>query len=446
MSNAPTAAIRLRPYPYPFRCALTICSDIDRCSFDDFIAIHRFLNTDLDTEYGPGLQLEIGDSFWMYSAGSKTDDAFSYFDKTSTTPSAHAEQIREAIHAGYLDCLHSWGHFSQYGGFHRRMAEAALKELEQHKLKVKVWINHGDHHNFQNIGSPGLGDALYQVQASGDTTPVEEYHADLTLGYGIEFAWIGNNTPIVGQDRRYRVREALYDKLTREGAVAMLRAMSKSALRRLRIQPSALPTYQDNALLQPMQLRDGQPLYIFKRFLPDMFWGRDFGDDLIWSLQPTTLDKLEDRQGMMFIYAHMGKKRQPQRIFTENTVKALQELRRRRDSGAIWIGTTSRLLQYSRMRRYLRWQAATAADGAWEINIDGVNDSTKNQNTPLTPAELPLLQGLTWYTPEPKKTRIVVAGKRVDCTINPPDTTGVGSVSVPLKPLNPKNWTALYKK
>ena len=56
----------LRKFPYPFKAALAIASDIDSCSARDFEEIHRFLNTTEMTAMGPGLGLDVADSMWMY--------------------------------------------------------------------------------------------------------------------------------------------------------------------------------------------------------------------------------------------------------------------------------------------------------------------------------------------------------------------------------------------
>ena len=105
---------------------------------------------------GQGLGLEIGDSFWMFSVNPDTDDSFSYFEGTTSDPSSHAGMIAEGIRSGYIDCLHSWGNFSQKGGFTREMAQVAARELEVRELKVDVWTGHGDIHNFQNISNGTL--------------------------------------------------------------------------------------------------------------------------------------------------------------------------------------------------------------------------------------------------------------------------------------------------
>ena len=60
--------ISLRKFPFPYRCALAISSDIDNASsLKNFVQFMEFLNTKRQTKYGPGLDLEIGNSFWFFN-------------------------------------------------------------------------------------------------------------------------------------------------------------------------------------------------------------------------------------------------------------------------------------------------------------------------------------------------------------------------------------------
>ena len=422
--------VRLRRHPYPFRCSLAICSDLDRCSFADFAKLHQFLNTKAETPFGEGLGLEIGDSFWMYSAGSQTDDAFSYFEGVTTRPSKYAEFIRDGIQTGYLDCLHTYGHFSQYGGFRRSLAEFALQELDRYNLKVKVWTNHGDVHNFQNLLGHGLGDLPVDVQSSGDSVPVEEYHADVTLRYGMEFAWTGDNTDLIGQNRRYSLRE-----YTNVRAIMCVRAVIKKMLNRS-IRP--ICDY-DNHLILAQQLQDGRKIFTFCRFLPELRWGRDFGDDLKYALSRRVLDKFEKNKGFMVVYVHLGKKRIPE-ILSPETIECLRDLQCRFDSERIWVTTTSKLLTYNRVSRFLSWNCRTE-NGDIIITINGLDDPVKEVFLP-SPQDC---QGLTWYTPVPERTRVLLLnGQELRVATNPKDETGRRSVSVPLVPLDPTEWLSLH--
>jgi hypothetical protein len=436
--------IQLRKHPYPFLCSLAICSDLDRCSFEDFVRLHLFLNTTCKTPFGEGLGLEMGDSFWMFSAGSRTDDAFSYFDGLTARPSRYADFIREGIQAGYIDCLHTYGHFSQYGGFRRRHAERALRELECHGLKVKVWVNHGELHNFQNILGRGMGDLPVFQQASGDLTPVEEYHTDMTLAYGIVFIWVDEVTDVIGQDRRYSIYDYLCDMKRRYGRELAIRAGMRvcvDAVKKKIRRDLVLPHYtQNNDLLRIQKLRDGEMIFTFQRFLPERRWGRDFGDDLRYTFSKVTMDTLEKNGGFMVAYVHLGKKRIPE-ILSAETVECLRELKERFKQRTIWVTTTSKLLTYNRVSRFLSWDVRKDGHGDMIITINGVND-------PVAGCSLRVLeeyQGLTWYTPIPERTRVFLSsGQEVSVTRNPEDGTGRRSVSIPLSFLDPSQWRLLY--
>ena len=116
----------LREFPYPYRCALAISSDIDNASsHESFIAIMDYLNSTSDTSFGPGLGLEIGNSFWFFNS---TDNyQLSYFKGLTSQLSSFAPVIRELWESGHIDTIHSWGNFDK-GGFSRSFAEMGLKE------------------------------------------------------------------------------------------------------------------------------------------------------------------------------------------------------------------------------------------------------------------------------------------------------------------------------
>jgi hypothetical protein len=130
--------IRLKTFPYTYKAALDINSDLDGThTFEEFLEIQRFLNTKEGTSMGRGIGLEIGNSFWMYSGSS--DDKFTYFKSLTTFPSGSAPIIRDFIKSGYIDVMHSYGNFSRVGGFHRDMA---LKRSMSLKSRG-VWLMFG---------------------------------------------------------------------------------------------------------------------------------------------------------------------------------------------------------------------------------------------------------------------------------------------------------------
>ena len=49
--------VSLRKFPFPYRCALAISSDIDNASsLNNFVEFMEFLNTKRQTKYGLGLE------------------------------------------------------------------------------------------------------------------------------------------------------------------------------------------------------------------------------------------------------------------------------------------------------------------------------------------------------------------------------------------------------
>ena len=72
-------SLKIRKFPYPYKCALSISSDIDNASSSQFfVQFMDFLNSQIQTIYGPGLGLEVGNSFWFFN-GSKSPQ-LSYFN------------------------------------------------------------------------------------------------------------------------------------------------------------------------------------------------------------------------------------------------------------------------------------------------------------------------------------------------------------------------------
>ena len=53
--------VDIRKFPYPYKCAFSISSDIDNASsLEFFVQFMDFLNSERQTIYGSGLGLEVG--------------------------------------------------------------------------------------------------------------------------------------------------------------------------------------------------------------------------------------------------------------------------------------------------------------------------------------------------------------------------------------------------
>ena len=180
----------LRKFPYPFKCALAIASDIDYCSVEEFDEIHRFLNTTGVTTMGPGLGLGIADSMWMYDV---VDDyptagmppSMSYWKGTKPGVVKDAQRIRGYIDKGWIDSLHTYGNFRPTKGpFRRELAIAGIEELSSRKILLDTWIDHGG----QDI-SLNFAKYYYYPGEQGDDPNSPAYHTDLLIAYGVRYAW-----------------------------------------------------------------------------------------------------------------------------------------------------------------------------------------------------------------------------------------------------------------
>ncbi len=176
--------VRQLAWPAPFKAGLAFANDCEFYTWQDFCAVHTWLNTKKDTAWGPGLALPISDSFWFYCEESEL--GFSYFRGIQpglTLP--FTEPMEELIRSGQLDTLHTYGGFDSRGSFTRDHARKAVDECERKGMKIPIWTNHGNENNRQNLG--GIWANPYQ---QGDLPGAPGYHADRLKRLGIRFAWL----------------------------------------------------------------------------------------------------------------------------------------------------------------------------------------------------------------------------------------------------------------
>ena len=430
--------VRLRKFPFPYKAAFTICSDIDGTSFENFLEIHRFLNSAQSTSLGKGLGLEIGDSFWFYSKFGSPDHAFAYFDEANHHPSPCAEVMRELMRAGFLDVMHSYGNFSDSRGvkqptFSRALADKAMNELAKIGVKIRTWVNHGNHFNIQNVGGDfvgALGDCV--KLSAGNENPA--YHTDLLVSGGARFFWETEDavTNIVGQDRPCNFWEAYVTNVAfRSG-----REKFKNAIKGIGAAANQLTMpiinkrwfpYQaylgNNLLLEPWTLRDGQRVFKFRRYGSGRW---DWGDDVPLVVNEKILDHLIEVEGASILYVHLGDRRDRSDglPLSKETIEVFRMLARKFYEGKIWVTTTSRLLTYCAMRDALRWHDEPSGDQHL-IYIDGLDSEIIGRDW-LTPENL---QGMTFYTAAPEKMEIVFRNEPLSVE------RSTASVSIPLRRL-----------
>jgi len=400
--------VELRKFPYPYRAALAISSDIDETdSREEFLEIEAYLCTRDSTRLGLGLGLEMGNSFWFYDWTGRS--SFTYFEGTTAERSADAHVIDLFVRAGYIDVLHSWGDFSE-GGFRRDLADPCTDVLHRWRKAghpIRVWVNHGNQLNRQ-----ALGGLPYQ---RGDDPGAPEYHMDLLLPTGIEYVGIWEVTHVVGQERRHRLRD-----WAKDGASGLA-----YLFRRVRGKPQTRFRFR-NDLMRVATLGDGSRVLSFRRFIsPGRFEGAD-----VWNLpeqlSPEVLEELKAREGYMILYTHLGGNEGLDEFLSPEARRVLRVVASEYRAGEIFVTMTSRLLDYCRMHRALQWRSRSVGDST-TIDLLGVDDPLGRWREPVGE----FLQGITFYVPRAGRTAVLLGGDVIRVVENPPDRTGRESVSVP---------------
>jgi hypothetical protein len=391
-------SISKRKFPYPFKCALALCSDLDgTATIDKYLELQKYLCTESDTSAGRGLGLETGNSFWFFR---NTDNpGISYFNNLSVKQTNFAAIARELIRAGYIDVLHTYGDFEN-GGFERKFAEESVNEIAKESLKLKTWVNHGGLNNSQNIG------AIKGYK--GDMSGSNSYHMDLIKQTNIRYFWLSQITHLVGQDSKITFNNFLKNQAQKLLAV-------KYGSRQIK-------PFFNNRLMDKIELRDGTNVYAFQRFINP--WGKYAYTDINnipYQINSSVLQELIDNNGYLILYTHLGNNPGGGEQIPAAARKILEELANQSREGNIFITTTTRLLTYYEVWNKLEYDLSVK-DELFEINLKSVSDPED-------------LIGITFYTPEPQKTILKMNGGEIKTTKNHPDYTGMRSISIP--------WTRL---
>jgi hypothetical protein len=407
---AAPAAVSLRRWPYPYRAALAICSDLDETpDAGEYFEMVRFLNTGQQTRLGAGVNLEVGNTIYFDMPPSQ----FSYWNGDD---GARA-RVRALIQSGHVDCLHSFGDLATT----RAQAGRALDDLARHGCGVKVWIDHA-------VAPSNFGGDI--MRGFGDVEGSAVYHADLTLAFGIEYVWRGRVTSVIGQDTTRRLSGIVSLKHPFASGMTVAKEAAKGWLAR-RGSAKYAP-HESNVVLWDARLRSGQPVLEFLRANPS--WAgisvHETADGLGEVLGEQMLARLAERGAGCVLYTHLGKIRGLDRTLNDRTRRALHGLAERSQSGEILVTTTRRLLDYCRIRRHVAW-SVDDQHGAAVVRV-----TAPPAFGGLWPAASEL-DGLSFYVDYPARARIVVNDTPVTCLQrNAPDETGRGSVSIPWRRLS----------
>ncbi len=387
--------VTLHKFPYPYQAMLTIASDCDGMTLRKFLLIHRFLNTREKTPMGKGLELDIADSFFFFVGtdrqgacdydGTKWQDQMSYFDRLSTTDVKDGAAIASFTRMGWIDSLHSFGDFTMASPwvtlFQRYMAKAAVQALKENKLSYSVWINHGNESNVDNFGNP---ESHYQ---KGDLIRSHFYVTDLIVPTGVHYVWSR-------RDSEFGLQNELY----------------------------------------PIVLRDGRKVWGFYRYTDD---GYTKEGALTWNWNPRRLSAQLSRKHLAMIeknhlYSivaqHLGGN-QAEIPIPKDGIASLALLAHEYQRGNILVTRTSRLLRYNELQQSLRFAISKGANHRIMIRILYAENLVAGVFQPT----MDDLRGITFYTPDPDHTTVVLDGHEIserELVRNSADESGKKSISI----------------
>ncbi len=419
------AEVSLRKCPYPYRAAFTISNDIDLTNWRAFVDIYSFLCQTDATNLGQGLGLPLSSSFFLFNCSKR--DQFAYFADEACSDGPQREQIEHLINTGYLDNIHGFGSFTNARPFKRELAERAYRCLAERGLQVPIWSCHGDEFSAAQVDSSGK-----VTDARGDDSRAAEYHSDLTREHGVRYIWQwheGGISDVIGQEQSDFVNFG--DK-----QFVPISASGRKHYRPLDVLIARQSTGQ-NSLLTPITLKDGSRIYNFRRFNGGL--RRCNAATLAQQLRPEYLTELIQNGAYLLLYQHLGGARtssdgppvvnQPPYFSTEARAALLyvSELFR---EGHLWVGPLVQLLDFNYLSTRLQWRYEKNQDW-YTIVIEAAADRFLDRQWLPTAAEC---AGLTFYTPDAKRTRVFLGDKEVDEVVqNAPDHTGRASVSIPMK-------------
>lgn len=367
----------IRPWPYPFKGALSISNDPDFLDFAFFDVFMEFLNTNHNTKLGEGIGLECTSSLFFFT---KNPYNFSYFMDDSIKKSKFARRIDDYLREHWIDANHAFGDYDFHGGFDRWHAEAVYGLLDNLGVRLPIFTNHGDANNFQNVG---IGYPDYR----GDIKGSDYFHADLMEENGVKYIW----------------KQDLVDE-------------------RL---PFSGSCFENNPLKYQSSIKG------FRRYRGTGVHAPNLSS-LNFQIGCIDFEELYRRHSFVILNQHVGVAYRYARRCEAASIEIIQNrqavylsglyvLHDHYHSGKLWISGLARLLDYL----FMIGNTTVTELSHNTFEIETSQDSGVD------------LAGLTIYADTKDQVDILYKGKRLPFEYNGPDETGHYSVSIPIS--SPKN-------
>jgi hypothetical protein len=391
------AEVELLKFPHPYQAAVTVASDVDNASYDRFSAIHALLTGrdvirpeshqwrtlglspqsqwyDASAGGVPGLGLDFADSFFLIaddvSMGMYREDSSGGFREDESDGRNAAEAIRGWLKSGLVDSFHGFLHYER--GQVLPLLEGFYAWCErQGAAKPSVWLNH-------SLGVTPTGLAPLALRPNRLAR----------LARQIARAAVG---PLFGRKRR-PIREALvwYEGADPRSRYYINDCLAANGLRYVWMNAGdtlanriALPehAYGDrSSILDIVTMDDGVRYYHFPRCFGKVggpptsglcLRQSDDTSDTSTLFTEENLDRLCREQGTCILFTHWTLKRSFP--ISDETIGHFDLVRRYRDAGRVWVVPLGRLLEWTRVRTFLKY-GVRREGGGLAIDVAGVDD------------------------------------------------------------------------
>jgi hypothetical protein len=399
--RAPNNGVLVRRYPFPYQAAVTISNDTDRMRIEAFDDLHDYVNGTSETPYGPGLGLEMSDSFWIWSE-SRCLSLFhsTPFDKDACL-SPEADRIVALAKNGIIDALHNFGQWRVNEYMRRDDSKRALDILDRFGIAPRIWVNHGG-----DLRMRHQMEGRWGFKRFGDDPDNECYCYDLLRRAGFLFFTHGlmSEQHRLGENRFYRDQGEFdrdlgsfdfqplfrrYNKLdgSYSNPFGELTAEEEIAVKRKFF----------NKVLVPETAKDGTPMLLFKRFRGI---DRPSAGNFVTQINYYSLRDLVKWRACAIVYQHFGVNRpalsSPSQssgdaskppvldLHNRTAFEYLADFNRRRE---IWVPAKYRFLEFMRVRDFMDFDVRSEenalsiiirdlncpVDGRSKLSVDAIN-------------------------------------------------------------------------
>jgi SAM-dependent methyltransferase len=351
--------VRLLRFPWPYQAMLAISTDIDGSRLPFFRELHRFINSRDETPHGPGVGLDIANSFWFYNDPFEKGCSTTYFSGQKVgVVSARADEMANYVRGGWVDTLHTYGNFSK-GVFRREHALRAVAAARDEAMSFAVWSDHsgtGHRPNLLNQNHP------------------QPEHLECVRELGVRYVCLNRQTFEMGQ------QSALQQVTLRDGS--RMWGFDRTAGIEINTTPdgiiAGLPPEAARHLVARRKRSRAERWTL-------VLWQSPF---LHLQCSQEALEALVERGGFAIVSQHLTYAPFAA-ILGQAFYDAFRRLANFQKAGKILVTRTSRLLEYNVARDYLDYTIRRDGERLL-IDVAGIDDPVHGYRT----ANLEALRGI----------------------------------------------------